>query len=134
MSRVILCILILLSVLPTALPGESYLSLKKKEDETAFYRCGGRSHRNRRVHLHVPASVIRKKPQKIRTSRSGGRVLLFANRSVPLVIRPKNIYFRKILQRAKSSDQICVKGTVGAEPLAGPGRHAIFVKTLKKAP
>ncbi|MFH0946119.1 MAG: hypothetical protein V2A76_13045 [Planctomycetota bacterium] len=134
MSRPILCVLILLSVLPTALPGESYRSLTKKEDETAFYRSGGRSHQNRRVHLHVPARTIHGKPQKILTSRTGGRVLLFANRSVPLVIHPQNIYFRKILQRTSGSDQICVKGTVGAEPMGGPGRYAIFVQTLKKAP
>ena len=132
-----LCLTVTALLLALAAPAPSevsYRSLTKPQDEAAFYKSGGRSHRNRRVHLHVPAARLHAKPKQILRTSKGGRLFLFANRSVPLVVFPQNIYFRKILQRTGPGDRICVKGTVRSEPLGGEGRYSIFVKTLKKAP
>jgi len=133
MRRLLIPILLLALAAPAH--GEvSYRSLTRPKDEAAFYKCGGRSHRGKRVHLHVPAGRLRGKPKRIVHGARGGRLLLFENRSVPLVVSPGNVYFRKILQRTGPGDRICVKGTVQTEPLGGKGRHAIFIHTLKTAP
>lgn len=120
-------------LLPESPAGVSYRRLKG-DKETAFYQSGGRTHRNQRVHLHVQAQRLLGKPEKIIPLRRGGRLLRFKNRSVPLLLSPRNIYFRKILQRAKPGSTLCVKGTVRAAPMASPGDLALYVKVVKTAP
>ncbi|MBI4880140.1 MAG: hypothetical protein HY812_10855 [Planctomycetes bacterium] len=117
-----------------AAAGVSYRSVTSEKDAAAFYRSGGRSFLNQRVHLHVPASCFHKKPARIVQSKGGGQYHVFENRSVPLIVSPRNVYFRKILQRSGKGDTVCVKGIVRNEPLSGKGRFAVFVTTLKKAP
>ena len=112
----------------------SYKKLTAPKVESAFYRCGGKSMAGKRVHIHVPAARIHAKPDRIVSSRKGHRRLVFKNRSVPLVVSPGDVYYRKALQRTTSGDMLCVKGTVKRAPLGGAGEYAIHVHTIKEAP
>ncbi|MFG0319346.1 MAG: hypothetical protein ACF8XB_18900, partial [Planctomycetota bacterium JB042] len=105
---------------PTADADVSYRSLTSKEKERAFYAEGGRRWKHRRVHLHVPAARLLAKAEKVKRRR-GGTVLVFDNRTVPLVVNPKSVYFRKMLQRARRGGHVCVKGTVLDDPRGGSG-------------
>lgn len=110
----------------------SYKKLTDPKDEQAFYRCGGSSHRGSRVHIHVPAARIHAKADRMVLDRHGRKALVYRNRSVPLIVAPGNVYLGKAKQRTVPGDMLCVKGEVGAEPMGGKGRFAIFVHTIKE--
>lgn len=118
---------------PDARADVSYRSLTAKKKADAFYADGGRRYRNRRVHIHVPAARLLGTGEKVSRPR-GGSVLLFAHRTVPVVVNPKSVYFRKMRQRARRGGNVCVKGCVRSDPRGGSGRLAIWVDTLKRAP
>lgn len=111
----------------------SYRSLTTRKKANAFYADGGRKFRNRRIHIHAPASTVLAKGEVIHT-RTGTRLLRFQNRNVPLLVRPRNVYLRKVRQRTSRDDRVCLKGTVRECPLQGAGQSVLFVHTLKKAP
>lgn len=111
----------------------SYRDLTTPSKLKAFYDCGGRSHSGDRVHLHVPAARLLAAP-KIAETPAGQRLLVFKNETVPLLVAPGSVYYRKLKDRVDPGDRVCVKGKVSQQPLAGKGRCAIFVHTLKKAP
>lgn len=130
-------LLIALLIITTLSPawGEvdvSYRSLTKKEEEAAFYADGGRRFRNKRVHLHVPAARFLAKPTPVQT-KDGRRILVLKNKSVPLVVSPRNVYVRKIRDRVDGSDRVCVKGTILPHPDGEPGKYALWVHSVKKA-
>jgi hypothetical protein len=124
---------LVVGVPPDARADVSYRSLTTKEKADAFYAEGGRRYRNRRVHLHVPASKLLGKGERVLRQR-GGAVLLFDHRTVPLVVNPQSVYFRKMRQRARPGGNVCVKGCVLPDPRGGSGRLALWVNTLKRAP
>jgi len=116
----------------TATSSVSYLNLTDKRDAREFFASGGKTHRFDRVHLHLSASVVHARPMKVIRNRRGHKRYLFRNRSVPLVVQPGNVYVRKIRQRTRPGDSICVKGTVNREPQGGKDRYALFVHSVKK--
>jgi len=135
MSRLVL-FMSLATALLAATPASgdvSFRSLTKKDDAARFYARGGRGFEGRRIHIHVPANNVLAKGTSVRRPK-GGRVVRFENRSVPLVVNPKNVYFRKILQRAKAGQNVCIKGTVRRDPAGGGGRLALWIHTIKRAP
>ncbi len=118
----------------TAFSGVSYTKLTDPTVERAFYAACGKHHLGDRVHLHVTANTLLAGPdEEVRTPR-GGKLALYRNKTVPLVVDPGSVYLRKILQRSDSGDHVCVKGDVRKDPSAGGERCAVFVHTLKKAP
>ncbi len=134
MRFALLLLVLFVSLSAPAGAGVSYRSLTREKEAAEFYRSGGRAFLNQRVHLHVPASCFHKKPSRTVPSKGGGHYHVYENRTVPLIVSPRNIYLRKIVQRAGQGDLVCVKGIVRSEPLSGKGRFAVFVTTLKKAP
>lgn len=61
----------------------------------AFYREGGRAYLGQRVHLLVPGAVFEGKP--IRVTRPDGRSWYdFPNRTVPILVSPRNLYYRRL--------------------------------------
>lgn len=132
-NPLLLSIVSVVALAPTAPADVSYRSLTAEKKEEAFYADGGRRWTNRRVHVHVPAAKLLAKGERVKLPR-GGVVLLFEHRTVPVVVNPKSVYFRKMLQRAKRGGDVCVKGTVLADPRGGSGRRALWAHTLKRAP
>lgn len=112
----------------------SYRSLTDAGAEAAFYRSGGRDFLNQRVHLHVPAARLCGTPEQAVLTASAGRKLVFKNKSVPIVVDPGNVYFRKAVQRAAGKGLLCVKGVVRSDPNGAAGRTALYLHTVKTAP
>ncbi len=125
-----LAVLLLVGAVP-ARADVSYRSLTRKERAERFFRRAGEGYRGMRVHLHLPARAVLAKPERVRTRR--GLLFLFPYRTVPLVFSPRSVYLRKIRQRARRGERVCVKGTVRDDP-RDPGRRALWVHTVKKAP
>lgn len=110
----------------------SYRSLVEPDLAKAFYSEGGKPYRNQRVHLHVPASRLLDECE--RTASVGvTKWVVFANKSVPIVASPTNVYLRKIRDRAERGDTLCIKGIVNTEPHGGKDRLALWLHTVKKA-
>lgn len=111
----------------------SYRNLTAREPSLAFYRSAGRSYKNQRVHVHAAAARLLGKPSRIVTSGTGAKLYVFENQSVPIVVSPHDVYFRKILERTKVGDRICVRGIVRTEPKGGKDRLALYAHTIKRA-
>lgn len=110
----------------------SYRSLVDPAAAKAFYADGGASRLHQRVHLHVPAERVLARPETVVDTR-WGRMVVLRNRSVPLLVSPDDVYYRKIRQRVSSGDTVCVKGVVKPDPRGTPGRAVLYVHQLKKA-
>ncbi|MBL8768445.1 MAG: hypothetical protein JNL94_13810 [Planctomycetes bacterium] len=110
----------------------SYRSLVDPAAAKAFYADGGASRLHQRVHVHVPAERVLARAEAV-VDTAWGRMLVIRNRSVPLLVSPGDVYFRKIRQRVVAGDTVCVKGVVKPDPRGQPGRSALYVHQLKKA-
>lgn len=72
-----------------------YRRITMKERIREFYRTGGKAYRNKKVHIHIPAAVFRKKPKRIR--RPGGVIWdVFENGAVPVLVNPENQYLKRL--------------------------------------
>ena len=73
-----------------------------KERLKLFYRTGGKTYYNKKVHILIPAEVFRKKPDVIRRP---GRIIWhrFSNRSVPVLVNPDNLYLKRLLKNLAES-------------------------------
>jgi hypothetical protein len=110
----------------------SYRSIVDAADAKAFYAEGGKGRLHQRLHLHVPAATLLARADGVADTK-WGRMLVLKNRSVPLLVSPGDVYFRKIRQRVESGDTVCVKGVVKPDPRGDVGRCVIYVHQLKKA-
>ncbi|MBK6939962.1 MAG: hypothetical protein IPH13_07120 [Planctomycetes bacterium] len=124
---VTLCALATMAAAPV-----SYRSIVDPAAAKAFYADGGASRLHQRVHLHVPAERVLARAETV-VDTAWGRMVVLRNRSVPLLVAPGDVYFRKIRQRVNSGDTVCVKGVVKPDPRGTPGRTVLYVHQLKKA-
>lgn len=125
----------LLLVLLAAIPGGkalSYRSLTREDAARDFYREAGSGWKGKLVHVHVPAKRILGSPSRLVPKRGGGHLHVYENQSVPLVVDPDSIYFKKIRDRVIAGDRVCVKGEVKPEPTGGKNRLALWVHKLKR--
>ena len=101
--------LLLLFTFPSALPfgktdetGYRRITMRKRLD--AFYREGGRSYLGKKVHLLVLASVFRRAPTNV--TLPDGRVwFVFSNRTVPVLVSPKNLYFLRLRRKLEQAER-----------------------------
>jgi len=107
--------------------GRSILSKKKLEE---FFATGGRAYEGRKVHIHLSASLLKKKGKTVRLS--GGRIaLVFENKSVPVLINPRNIYFRRLKRKKDVTGLLCIKGHVYRPDWDLKGRCFLWVDVIK---
>ena len=104
MLRLAAAIVLLLLAAPRPAAQEvSYHRITMEERVKAFYRTGGREYLGRRVHILVPARAFRK-PEVV-LGRNRKRFLRFENRSVPLLVRPANPYYKRMVRRLKAKKE-----------------------------
>jgi hypothetical protein len=120
------------AMVTTALAPVSYRSLVDPAAAKAFYADGGIHRLHQRVHVHVPAERVLARSDAV-VDTAWGRMLVLRNRSVPLLVSPGDVYFRKIRQRVDAGDTVCVKGVVKPDPRGLAGRAVLYVHQLKKA-
>lgn len=129
-------LLVLVTVLPEGLLGGrslSYRNLTHEETSREFYRSAAQDYEGKRVHVHVPAHRILGVPKRTAPGRAGGTLYVFENQSVPLVVDPRSVYYRKIVERVRKGERVCVKGEVKKEPKGGKDRLALWVHSVKRA-
>jgi len=131
---IVLLILGLMLGVPAETQELGYRRVTMKDRLKEFYRTGGRSHLGKKVHILIPASVFRKEPKKVR--RPGGTILhVFSNRSVPLIVSMKNIYFkrlkRKMAKKGKRIQTVSVFGKVFQPTWDMKGRCHLQVHKMK---
>lgn len=103
------------------------------EDRRTFYRTGGKEAVGRKIHLHVEAEILRKKPRLFRGS-DGRDWLEFANRTVPLVIDPRSPHWTQVSRHLDGAKEFCLHGVVRVPKSDERGRAHLFVETLQRAP
>ena len=99
----------------------------------AFYRSGGRLLIGHKVHLHVSSAVFRKQPRSLPTRRAG-HLLVFENRSVPLVIHSRDPYWRQAERTHTEAAEMCLKGRLQVPTWDERGRVHLLVTRIKRAP
>ena len=110
-------------------PGRRIVSA---EDRRTFYRTGARELVGQRVHLHVEASVLRKKP-RIYRAKDGRDRFEFENRTVPIDLDPRSPYWVQVSRHLDGADEFCVRGVVRIPEEDERGRAHLFVETIKRA-
>lgn len=110
----------------------SYRNLSRDDLAREFYREAASGWEGKLVHLHVPAKRVLGTPTRIVPNPRGGKLYVFENQSVPLVVDSGSIYYRKILDRVTLTERVCVKGVVKKEPAGGKDRLALWIHTLKR--
>jgi hypothetical protein len=107
--------------------GRSILSKKKLEE---FYAAGGRNHAGKKVHIHLSASLLKKKGKTLRLP--GGKIaLVFENRSVPVLVNPRNVYFKRLKRKKDVTGLLCIKGRVIRPAWDLKGRCFLWVDVIK---
>lgn len=99
--RFALTILILfaaLSDLPIEGQEISYRRITMKNKLKKFYQDGGRKYYGKLVHIYIPAGVFKKEP-KIMKGKRGNLLLCFKNKSVPIIVSPKNLYYKRLMRK-----------------------------------
>jgi len=126
------------AVFPAPDDGPSWRRLARKtrivipEVRAAFYRSGGRFLVGRKVYLQVEAAVVRREPS--RKPSPQGSVLIFENRSVPLVIPVRNRYWQQVSRHLDGARAFSVRGILRV-PKADPrGRVHLYVQSIKRTP
>ena len=130
---------LLLSVCPSVTTGgDDSLArtsrVVRPEVRRAFYRSGGRHLIGRKIHLHVEARVLRRKPELRPAPRNGGDYLVFRNRTVPVVIHSKNPFWRQVRRHLNDADEFCLRGTLRIPEEDLRRRAHLFVTRVKRAP
>lgn len=110
----------------------SYVRVLTPEARADFYRTGGASYRGARVHLHVEGKLLHKKRGEYRT-RDGAVYHRYENRTVPLIVAPRNRLYLEILRRLDEAKVVCIKGRV-VELDDHPGRYALRVDQMHRHP
>ncbi len=108
----------------------SYRRITTKDKIKKFYAEGGKNHLGKRVHIHIESSVLKKKAK--RTRIPGGRiVLIFENRSVPIMINPRNLYYKTLKRKKKVTGLLCIKAAVIRPDWDLKGRCFLYVHKIK---
>ena len=113
--------------------GGSGLRIVSPEDRRTFYRTRGREVLGRKIHLHVEAEVLRKKPRVFR-GNDGRDWYEFANRSVPLVVDPKSPHWLQASRHLKDAGEFCLHGVVRKPKDDERGLARLHVATIQRAP
>ncbi len=103
------------------------------DDRRTFYRTGGRELVGRKIHLHVEAEVLRRKPRVFLASDGRDR-LEFENRSVPIVIDPRSPHWVQVRRHLDQAREFCLHGVVRISKEDARGRAHLWVDTLQRAP
>ena len=120
-------VLLVLALIPPSATNRSILSEKKLKE---FYATGGKGYVNCNVHIHLDASILRKKPKNTRLP--GGRILLqYKNGSIPILVNPRNVYYRRLKTKKKITGLLCIKGYVYRPEWDLKGRCFLRVKVIK---
>jgi hypothetical protein len=95
-----------------------YRRITMKERLKNFYRTGGKEYLNKKVHIHIPAAVFRKKPTVI--VRPDGKIWhLYANQSVPVLVSPRNSYYKRLQKALAESKKKKTKKKIQTVSLFG---------------
>lgn len=121
---ILACLFILGSSSPT------YHSILSKKRIKEFYSSGGKSHLNKRVHIHINSSVLKKKAKRVRLP-GGKAALRFDNKSVPILINPWNRYYKRLLRKKEVKGLLCIKGYVYRPDWDLKGRCFLRVHAIK---
>jgi len=141
-----LCMLLLLLTTlchgsPSALPGfvsgdDERLARKTRivlpEVKRAFYRSGGRHLAGRKVYLTVDSTVLRAEPEHRPSSR--GTLLVFENRSVPLVVPARNCYWRQVSRHLDGAGSFSIRGRLKVSRSDPRRRVHLYVESIKRTP
>lgn len=103
------------------------------EVRRAFYRSGGRRLVGQRVYLHLEASVLRR-PPKVVAAPGRTPVLVFENRSVPVVVLSESPYWKKVHDQLEFSAWYAVRGRLRIPEDDPRQRVHLFVESLKPLP
>lgn len=129
----IFCCLALLATLP----GDDDLArttrIVQPEVRRAFYRSGGRYLLGKKVHLHVESSVLRKVPRSYPT-RGKGMLLVFDNRSVPVVIFDRSPYWIQAARHLSDAGEMCLRGSLRVPDWDPRQRIHLMVTKIQRAP
>jgi hypothetical protein len=120
-------VILVLALIPPPTTSKSILSEKKLKE---FYATGGKACVNCNVHIHLDASILGKKPKNTRLP--GGQILLeYRNRSVPILVNARNVYYRRLKMKKKVTGLLCLKGYVYRPKWDLKGRCFLRVKVIK---
>jgi hypothetical protein len=81
----------------------------------------------------VPGQVLRKQWKEYRTAE-GAVYHRYDNRSVPLLVAPRNRLYLEVMRRLDEVEVLCVKGRILPLAEERPGRYALFVDSFKRWP
>jgi len=101
-----------------------------KKSLKEFYASAGKKHVGKRIHIHLPSAVLKKKPKRVRL-RGGKAALQFENKTVPLLVNPCNIYFKRLMRKKKVTGLLCIKGYVYQPDWDLKGRCFLRVQSIK---
>lgn len=105
-------------------------SILNKKSLKEFYTTGGKKHVGKRIHIHLPSTILKKKAKRVRL-RGGKAALQFENKSVPLLVNPRNIYFKRLMRKKKFDGLLCIKGYVYRPDWDLKGRCFLRVQSIK---
>ncbi|MFH2000432.1 MAG: hypothetical protein ABIK28_12170 [Planctomycetota bacterium] len=69
-----------------------------KDKLKKFYQDGGKEYYGKLIHIYIPAEVFMKDPEIIK-GKKGNVLLLFKNKSVPILVSPANLYYKRIKRK-----------------------------------
>jgi len=122
--------LFLISLPPVDAAQASSRSILSKKELKEFYATGGKNHAGKKVHIHLSASLLKKKGKTVRLP--GGRIaLVFENKSVPVLINPRNIYYKRLKRKKDVKGLLCIKGYVYRPDWDLKGRCFLRVEAIK---
>jgi hypothetical protein len=104
------------------------------EVRRAFYRSGGRYLIGKKIHLHLEGKYLRKQPGLVLPTRRSGELLVFENRSVPVMIHSKNAYWRQVSRHLDDAREFCLKGFLKVPDFDPKKRPHLQIERIKRAP
>lgn len=112
----------------------SYRRITMKDKLRKFYQTGGKSYYGKRVHILVSADVFRRE-HKIVQDPKGRPLYLFKNKTVPILVRPSNLYYKRLLRKLawqkKKIQTVSVFAKLIRPSWDLKGRNHLFVYKLK---
>ena len=107
--------------------------LVRPAERQAFYRSGGRQLIGKKIHLHVEATILRRQPRRFDSVR-GGDLLVFENRSVPLVIWSRSGNWLQARRHLHDAREFCLRGVLRVPASDPRSRVHLYVTSVKRAP
>ncbi len=102
------------------------------EEQRDFYRGGGRDLIGEEIQLKIDSKVLRKTPLEVR-AKAGGRLLIFENRSVPIVIPDRLAYWRQASRHLHDASAFLLKGRLFVRREDKKQRVHLYVTRIKRA-